>query len=94
MRRRKDRVLRALLRGGPPGAHALYAHTLNRFEFADHDFFLELSRAGLAHTAVWPEGEMAGSEDADFSGELFPEQRVVIFRIGLAAAATEEEREL
>lgn len=85
------RVLRALLRRGPPGAHALYAHTLNRFEFADHDFFKELKRAGLACTALWPEGEPQRDDEADgedddegFSGELFPEQRVVIYRICLA----------
>ena len=85
------RVLSALLERGTAGAHVLYAHTLNRFEFADHDFFKELKRAGLACTALWPEGEPQRDDEADgedddegFSGELFPEQRVVIYRICLA----------
>lgn len=81
------------------GAVAYYAHTLNRFEFLDRDFFEALSAAGLSCTKVWPEEESdehgsgaapasanASDDDAEeadcaFSGELFPEQRIVIFRV-------------
>ena len=87
------RVFRALLRRSGQGAYAyaLYAHTLNRFEFADHDFFEELTKAGLAYAPVWPAGAevaVGGANDGGgFSGELFPEQHVVIFRIEPAGSA-------
>ena len=79
------RVAGALRRSGQgAAAYALYAHTLNRFEFADHDFFEELTKAGLAYAPVWPAGAevaVGGANGGGFSGELFPEQHVVIFRI-------------
>ena len=74
------RVLRRLLAAGSK-AFALYAHTLNRFEFADHDFFAELTALGLSFTQVFP-GQVEEAEG--FSGELFPEMRVVIMRISIA----------
>lgn len=74
----------------------LYAHTLNRFEFLDRDFFEALASVGLQCRSVWPEdGEEvnfgsaavdyavahAMNEQDGFSGELFPEQRVVVLEI-------------
>jgi len=77
----------------------LYAHTLNRFEFLDRDFFEELASVGLQCREVWPSD---GSTDANFgsaavgaspqsskvdqdgfSGELFPDQRVVVIQISV-----------
>ena len=97
------RVFARLLAGGT--AVAYYAHTLNRYEFLDRDFFKALAAEGLRCQQVWPdevddeadeEGAAAGrsaeeaprDEDDDdagsvvsWSGELFPEMRIVVFRI-------------
>lgn len=50
------RVLAALAR---PGTCMLYAHTLNRFEFMDHDFLRALWSSGLSFRLVWPAEEEA-----------------------------------
>ena len=94
------RVIAALASNGR--ARVLYAHTLNRFEFFDRDFFEALATAGLECMEVWPaDGELVtdfGSAAADrndeaarcaeeeaeqdgFSGELFPEQRVIVIEM-------------
>ena len=75
-----------------PGTRVLYAHTLNRFEFLDEQFLGALRACGLRYTEVWPEptactdgqqssGHGAGDGDFEFSGELFPEMRVVVLLI-------------
>ena len=87
------RVLSRLLGGGShsrgrAGAVAFYAHTLNRFEFLDKDFFGALRAEGLRYEQAWPdrsqhEQQQEGGEEPffGFSGDLFPEMRVVVFRI-------------
>ena len=88
-------VIAALAKGH---TRVLYAHTLNRFEFFDRDFFEALASAGLECTEVWPAdgaqvanfGSAAvgaarcdeGDQEQDgFSGELFPEQRVIVIEM-------------
>ena len=77
-----------------------YAHTLNRFEFLDKDFLEALKEEGVRCVRVWPEAEASSSssdeaggdgdgeeeEEFTFSGELFPEQRVVVFRMDVAGS--------
>ena len=87
------RVLSRLLGGGShsrgrAGAVAFYAHTLNRFEFLDKDFFGALRAEGLRYEQAWPDRsqhEQQQQEEEEpffgFSGDLFPEMRVVVFRI-------------
>ena len=70
---------------------AYYAHTLNRYEFLDRDFFEALGAEGLRCEQVWPDAGASSAEeegasaladdDEPFSGELFPEQRIVVFCI-------------
>ena len=80
------RVIRELLRAGAEGAYALYAHTLNRFEFVDVDFFRALRFVGLTCSPVWPQSEEAVDREEAYSDELFPEQRVVVYRISLKSS--------
>jgi len=88
------RVLRALAQ---PHTAILYAHTLLRFEHFDDLFFEGLRKAGLEYKQVWPEllaavpGEDLESDAQPFS-ELFPETRVVVFRISRAAHINAESR--
>ena len=87
------RVVGALARGR---TRIFYAHTLNRFEFFDRDFFEALAAAGVACTEVWPADKelvtdfgsaQAGAtrsvagEQEDFSGELFPDMRVIVIEM-------------
>lgn len=64
-----------------PAARVLYAHTCNRYEILDHDFFLgELESVGLEFTVRW-----GGSwpEDRGLLDDLFPDQKIRIFEVTL-----------
>ena len=83
------RLLGRLLcsRGGARGVSMYYAHTLNRYEFYDRDFFAALEAQGLSYVQAWPQPEGDGGglgAEGAFSGELFPEQRIVVLRISRA----------
>ena len=65
----------------------LYAHTINRFEDLDLEFFSALERAGLRAERVWAAPDRPPTPEEPFA-ELFPQQWVGIYAIGLAADAT------
>jgi hypothetical protein len=91
------RVMAALasrgLLGGAVGAtptatRVLYAHTLNRYEFLDREFFKQCALNGLRCVELWPEhgrvhNDESSDPDAGFSGQLFPEQQIVVLEMQL-----------
>ena len=91
-------IARLLGSSSKHAAVCYYAHTLNRFEFLDKDFLEALKEEGVRCVKVWPEAEASssssdeaggdgnGEEEFTFSGELFPEQRVVVFRMDVAGS--------
>jgi predicted nicotinamide N-methyase len=75
------RVLNTLAQ---PETRILYSHTFNRFELLDRDFLEALTREGLQCRQAWPklpEPTAATFELGEFSGELFPEQHIVVLEI-------------
>mgnify|MGYP001973419217 CR=1 FL=1 len=64
------RVFARLLAGGT--AVAYYAHTLNRYEFLDRDFFKALAAEGLRCQQVWPDEV---DDEADEGGVAEEERR-------------------
>ena len=58
----------------------LYAHTINRFEDLDLEFFSALERAGLRAERVWAAPDRPPTPEEPFA-ELFPQQWVGIYEI-------------
>lgn len=75
------RVIAALAR---PATVVLYCHTKHRYDLLDMQFFEELGAAGLRWEEVWEPGAPAprASPPPQFPpADLFPEQRIAVFRI-------------
>eukprot|EP01134_Creolimax_fragrantissima_P006240 CFRG6240T1 len=65
------------------GATVLYAHTFNRYEFLDADFFFALRRQGLICREVWSSSDVPPEftpTDERFCN-VFPEARIAILDI-------------
>ena len=79
------KVISRLLCGSHASACVYYAHTLNRFEFLDRDFFDALRTERLRTVTVWPadvaDDEAEAEDEVAFSGDLFPEMRRVVLQI-------------
>ena len=63
-----------------PQGRVLYAHTVNRFEDLDLEFFSALQRAGLLAERVWAAPDRPPTPEEPFA-ELFPQQWVGIYEI-------------
>ena len=63
-----------------PQGRVLYAHTVNRFEDLDLEFFSALQRAGLLAERVWTAPDRPPTPEEPFA-ELFPQQWVGIYEI-------------
>jgi predicted nicotinamide N-methyase len=75
------RVLAALAR---PATKIFYCHTKHRYDLLDMEFFEELTAVGLRWEEVWEPGEAVppASPPPQFPPvDLFPEQRIAVFRI-------------
>ena len=61
----------------------LYAHTVNRFEDLDLEFFGAIQRSGLRAERVWAAPDRPPTPEEPFA-ELFPQQWVGIYEISVS----------
>ena len=80
--RREAATGRAFGLAGREG-RVLYAHTINRFEDLDLEFFSALERAGLRAERVWAAPDRPPTPEEPFA-ELFPQQWVGIYEISVS----------
>ena len=66
-----------------PQGRVLYAHTVNRFEDLDLEFFSALERSGLLAERVWAASDRPPTPEEPFA-ELFPQQWVGIYEISVS----------
>ena len=74
----------------PLHQQVLYAHTKHRFDLLDLEFLQRLQACGLQAQEVWEPGAPPPPDSPPLRFpplDLFPEQRIVVWRISPAAAA-------
>ena len=76
-------LVRVLFVAASTSRRVLYAHTINRFEDLDLEFFSALERAGLRAERVWAAPDRPPTPEEPFA-ELFPQQWVGIYEISVS----------